>query len=237
MESSRKIAECPNELLQNNSIHTLQNRDSSYFQGEFFRLLKDDSLEAEYKPKEKNDDRTTVHFGQRKLHLSEVEFLTNCCDELVKLGKERIYRKIVLIYAGAAPGIHINLLHSMFPFIKFVLIDPAKFQVQTRLNDPMIKVKQELFTDEMALLFKEEYNDHTRLFISDIRKIGHGTPGFDDDDVENEIGDDMKSQMHWYQILEPFKSMLKFRLPYVANRNNPKLFVNYLEGDIYLQLW
>lgn len=215
------------------SIHTLQNKNSTYVQGEFFRLLTDDSPEAKYRPKERDDDRTTVHYGQRKLHLSEVEFLTICCDELVRLGKERIYKEIVLIYAGAAPGIHIDLLHSMFPFIKFVLIDPAKFHVQT---SPMIEIKQELFTDEMALTLKQEYADHTRLFISDIRRVGHGAD-INDQDLEVEIEQDMNAQMYWYQILEPFKSMFKFRLPYVANRSNPKLSVSYLEGDIYLQLW
>ena len=210
------------------SAHTLQNKNCCY-KDSFFRLLEDDFPEEKYKPREKDEDRTTVHYGQRKLFLSEVEFLTNVCSEI----PDKSFKKLVVIYAGAAPGIHIGFLSEMFPFIRFVLIDPAKFQVET---SEKIEIYQEYFTDEMALRFKEDYSDYLRLFISDIRRFGPGTK-LTDEEVESEILEDMNHQMNWYKLLDPFRSLLKFRLPYVENRNNAKTKIEYLDGDIYFQIW
>ena len=50
-----------------------------------------------------------LHWGQRKLLLSEIDFLTDFID----LSKNK--QKILIIYAGAADGKHISLLSKMFP--------------------------------------------------------------------------------------------------------------------------
>jgi hypothetical protein len=60
------------------------------------------------------------HIGQRKLLLSEVQFLT-------KVGKK--YDIKYCIYAGAAPGHKTHYLSKLFPDIKFILIDPNKFNM------------------------------------------------------------------------------------------------------------
>jgi hypothetical protein len=57
--------------------------------------------------------------GQRKLLLSEIEFLTL----FARPGD-------VVVYAGAAPGYHIPYLLDLFPFIKMVLVDPRQFGCQ-----------------------------------------------------------------------------------------------------------
>jgi hypothetical protein len=213
----------------NDSVHCCQNPNRNYGT-EFLRILNDEFPQEKYQPRKKDEDRTTIHYGQRKLHLSEVEFLTNVCNDL----PDKTFKKIVLIYAGAAPGIHLDLLSQMFPFITFVLIDPAKFSIEP--NSKLI-IKREFFTDEMALDLKEEYNDWIRLFISDIRLAGPGY-GYNDDEIEEKVFEDMRSQENWYKILEPFRSLLKFRLPYVENRNNQKNNkINYLDGKIYFQIW
>lgn len=59
-----------------------------------------------------------VHIGQRKLFLSEVDFL-NRQPKNVKY----------CIYAGSAPGHKTHLLSRMFPYIKFILIDPNEFEI------------------------------------------------------------------------------------------------------------
>ncbi|RNA27762.1 hypothetical protein BpHYR1_053876 [Brachionus plicatilis] len=211
------------------SPHTLQNKNAKY-SDKFVRILTDEFPEKKYVPKEKDQDRTSVHFGQRKLFLSEVEFLTNCCFEIPK---EKMFKKIILIYAGAAPGLHLEFLSQMFPFIKFVLIDPAKMAFEPT---DKIRINQEYFTHEMALDLREEFNSDIILFISDIRRFGPGAK-LTDAEIENEILEDMQNQMDWYHILKPFRSLFKFRLPYVENRPNAKHTLDYLEGDIYFQIW
>ena len=58
------------------------------------------------------------HWGQRKLLFSEIEFLT-LYGHLAK----------TVVYAGAAPGTHINYLSKeLFPEHKWVLVDPAPFR-------------------------------------------------------------------------------------------------------------
>ena len=54
------------------SIHVLQNQNAKYLD-HFSRILSDDFEQAPYK-RRKGEDKTTVHFGQRKLLLSEIEF-------------------------------------------------------------------------------------------------------------------------------------------------------------------
>lgn len=211
------------------SPHTFQNKNANYSEN-FVRILTDEFPEKKYVPKGKEEDRTSVHFGQRKLFLSEVEFLTNCCAEI---SMEKIFKKIILIYAGAAPGLHLKLLSQMFPFIQFILIDPAKMCFE---SNEKINIKQEYFTNELALNLMEEFNDEIILFISDIRRFGPGAK-LTDAEIENEIIEDMRNQMNWYYILKPFRSLLKFRLPYFENRPSAKRYFDYLEGDIYFQIW
>jgi cap2 methyltransferase len=146
--------------------HTYQNEAAEY-SSTFKRILDNRFPVLKYRPRRPDEDRSTVHFGQRKLHLSEIEFLTNICKEISEINK-----KITLIYAGAAPGTHISKLSSMFPFIDFVLVDPAEFIVKPTER---IKIIQDYFTDSMAKQMLSEYKNNLRLFISDIRVSGPGT--------------------------------------------------------------
>lgn len=147
--------------------HTLQNPSSYYTTEKLVRICSDDFQELKYRPRKPDEDRSTVHFGQRKLYLSEMEFLTNITREI----DTKNDKKIVVIYAGAAPGIHISSLSLMFPFVKFVLVDPAKFQVK---KTSKIEIIQDFFTDKMAEDMKQEYKNCLRYFISDIRLYGPG---------------------------------------------------------------
>ena len=76
------------------------------------------------------------HWGQRKLFITELFFLT----KYQNLGD-------VVIYAGAAPGNHIPFLTELFPQLKFILVDPNKFMISE--NDK-IKIINEYFTDQMC---------------------------------------------------------------------------------------
>jgi len=77
------------------------------------------------------------HWGQRKLFLNELELLT-------KYGEEGD----VVLYAGAAPGRHIeHLSKEFFPTLRFVLVDPAPFRIQ---ESERVKLVAGLMTDALA---------------------------------------------------------------------------------------
>lgn len=104
----------------------------------FERVLHETAPEGAYR-RRKDEEKTVIHWGQRKLLLSEIEFLSLYGDQAK-----------VVVYAGAAPGTHIKALANMFPDHKFVLVDPANFTVKNSSN---ILCRQEMFTDAVAAEF------------------------------------------------------------------------------------
>uniref|UniRef100_A0A6C0BBT6 Cap-specific mRNA (nucleoside-2'-O-)-methyltransferase n=1 Tax=viral metagenome TaxID=1070528 RepID=A0A6C0BBT6_9ZZZZ len=70
-----------------------------------------------------------THRGQRKLFLSELEFLTLWCKNN-KINAQRDSDKLpYVVYVGAAPNNKMFLLHKLFPHFTFILIDPAPFDI------------------------------------------------------------------------------------------------------------
>ena len=156
--------------------------------------------------------RTVDHWGQRKLFLSEVEFMLT-----------HGHLASTVVYAGAAPGTHILHLTKLFPDHRWVLVDPAPFKIRQSRS---VAVKQFFFTDEMA----EEYAGKDVLFISDIRSV--------EDLVENQSTDkcvefDLRLQERWVRTMRPKAAMVKFRFPYTATDAD----LDYLDGDIYYPVW
>ena len=211
------------------SPHTWQKRDS-YYKKNFQRILTNESIGEKYR-RRKGENKTTVHFGQRKLLLSEIEFLTIVFKQL-----EESNKKVVMIYAGAAAGHHIPTLAQAFPFIEYILVDPAKFHITPGNFKSKVEIFQECFTDKMARDLRLKYSDYIRLFVSDIRTANYRN--LTRDMTELRVEDDMISQMEWHRILEPFKTLLKFRLPYVGNNiKTAKTELEYLDGTIFFQVW
>ena len=56
----------------------------------------------------------------------------------------------------------------------------------------------------MALNLRDEYSDYIRLFVSDIRRAGPGSD-LGEDEIEEEVLEDMRSQQTWYHHLEPYR--------------------------------
>ena len=191
------------------SPHVLQNRDATYSSG-FTRILTDDYEQLPY-ARRKGQDKTTAHFGQRKLLLAEIEFLTISLGEILS---EPLFaeKKFVVIYAGAAPGYHMPLLINMFPFFEYYLVDPADFKLAETTGK--VTLKNAFFDDEMATKLREVYKDYEILFVSDIRTANYRI--LVRLDIELKVEKDLEDQMGWLRILRPFKSLLKFRLPYVG---------------------
>lgn len=159
----------------------------------------------------KGRDRSVLHWGQRKLLFSEIEFLL-----------EYGFEGCTIVYAGAAPGNHIPYLASLFTGYKFVLVDPNKFGIE---ESEVITLRNELFTDDLA----QEYAGKEVLFISDIRTANHKT--MKNKEAEKRLLMDNEMQSRWHKIMKPRKTMLKLRLSYKPGKSK------YLAGRIYLPIW
>ena len=168
--------------------------------------------EAAYRADAQCDAR---HAGQLKLLCAEVAFL-------------REFMAPTVIYAGAAPGLHIPRLADMFPGVAlFVLVDPH----ESALDDGgRFRILRCLMTDALAEELREQYGPNT-LFISDVRV---GPPDSQESDVaqQKRIHADMERQMRWHQVLDPVASMLKFRLPWNLSETT-----EYLDGVIHLPVF
>lgn len=157
-----------------------------------------------------NQFKTNIHWGQRKLLLSCIQFLAK-------------YHTLSsrVIYAGAAPGTNVLILAFMFPNLTFDLYDPKDFDKKL-YGHSRINIYQQYFVDETA----EQYKSAGVLFWSDIR-----TGSIHDEDFEDQVIENNNMQLRWHQIMKPAKAMYKFRLPYEAGKTK------YMQGKIWLQVW
>jgi hypothetical protein len=76
--------------------------------------------------------KSGVHIGQRKLFLSEIQFLTNFYIKNPQLLKSK--KIVYVVYAGAAPAHHTFYLATYFPHIRFILVDPNRFELRVHKN-------------------------------------------------------------------------------------------------------
>lgn len=193
------------------------------------------------------ENKTTVHWGQRKLILSEIEFLTKYAGIEQHALNTNNNVNIVCIYAGAAPGTHISLICCLFPYIKFVLVDPCEFDSnlyahgsneRTPRYDNIDIINEYMSKEIIASVIKKyKLNESEKdcgnfrlLYISDVRSTDYRVLSY----VENEKGiqEDMKLQMEWYFVLKPHASMLKFRLPWSDTQSAVPVPVSDAPGDI-----
>jgi len=178
------------------------------------RILPSDFPKLKYR-RRKEEVKTVIHWGQRKLLLSEIEFLTLYGD---------LSPTKTVLYVGAAPGTHIKYLSTLFPNLNFILIDPAPFSIEEK-ELPQIKIERKLFTDEDA----KKYSEKKVLFICDVRSADWSQ--MTEEETEACVLNDMKCQEIWHNIMKPAKSMLKFRLSWKPGKTL------YLKGDIYFPIW
>jgi SAM-dependent methyltransferase len=185
-----------------------------------YRMLTDTMQREKYHTRN-NEWKGVIHWGQRKLLLTEIEFLT------IFLKKYTDTKPVYMIYAGAAPGTHVLYLSSLFPTVHFELYDPRDFNIGLKGND-MINTHVQYFTDDTAKQWIEtDHTDKTILLVSDIRT---GEPGkMSDIEVENRVKIDHEWQQTWYRIMNPKMAMFKFRLPWDDEKTE------YLDGSIYIQ--
>jgi hypothetical protein len=174
------------------------------------RFLKLQSERSSDKPYSSRNISTTEYWGQRKLLLTEIEFLTNYGAGA----------KFIVLYAGAAPGSHINYLSSLFPHLQFVLFDANDFSAT---QTDKIKIRSEKFTDNVANSCC--VSEYPILFICNVRTFDPNNQ------IDNDMIHDMHHQMGWHRIIKPRASLLNFRLPRTPGKTE------YLKGDLIIEPW
>lgn len=182
---------------------------------------------------ERGHGHVNLHWGQRKLLMSEIEFF---------MYEAPWNTPFHCVYAGAGPGIHIPFLSQLFPWVKFDLWDPAGFD-KTLNGIPQISLFPEFFTDDVA---RSRYANETNLyFVSDIRRKVTINPSLTGEEIretqaKNEIMvvEDMEMQANWHKIMVPVKSMFKFRLPFpgMIPEKEDTTFP-YFSGRNYFGIW
>jgi len=158
------------------------------------RLLHQDFSWCTYKSR-RGEAKTTDHWGQRKLLMSEIEFLTFYARFFIQFQSNQTFlfsifcrKGSIVVYAGAAPGTHTNFLSLLFPEVKFLLVDPANFDAW---ETDKIEIINGCFTDEMA----EDLGRRSTSSSSTIHEIkredlNETEEEFDFDDISHLLGDD-----------------------------------------------
>ncbi|GET92856.1 hypothetical protein, conserved [Leishmania tarentolae] len=104
-------------------------------------LLGDDFPAEPYRSRNK-EMKSAIHWGQRKLLLSEIQLLSMYCRPEISYH---------IVYAGAAPGTHLAFLDEMFSRRHtWELIDPGRFDravLEPRAN---FRLRNEFFTNATA---------------------------------------------------------------------------------------
>ncbi|KAK7195781.1 Poly A polymerase regulatory subunit [Novymonas esmeraldas] len=187
-----------------------------------------------------------LHYGQRKLMLSEVEFLAAIAK------RPASPKKVLIVYAGAACGLHLPFLFSLFPAFDFVLIDPAPFcqevrDIASRAEGCVLELVEGVCTPELCLRLRRTYCDtHAIFLVSDIRS-GQPTGMSQNQEHTAMIEQDNSAQREWCFSLEVEAAMLKFHPPYPAtqDRGSDKYSAadktaeeyTYLDGTLLLGVW
>jgi hypothetical protein len=184
-------------------------------------ILKETDGEMEYR-RRRDDEKTCVSYGQRKLLLSLVSFLSKHTKGM---------NSPIILYAGAAPANNIGIAIDLFPRFEWHLYDPARFAIATDVKKNVF-VYQKYFEDETAKYWAERRKGRNLVFISDIRTADY-TKAKDLNENEDNIELDMRMQRTWVEILKPDVTQLKFRLSYVFDGRDKEY--EYFDGVIYRQ--
>lgn len=171
------------------------------------------------------DKKDTIHNGQRKLLMSEIEFFINEYHKLDNREKICIY---IGASAGATTSIHTYTLIRMFPEFTYHLYDTGGFY-EKLYKLPNVKIFRRYFTDKDS----KKYKNKNVFMISDMRDLDIGNAKDKENTLKQNsiVEGDMKIQMKFYQDINPKSALLKFRLPWQPGKTK------YLDGDIYYQVW
>lgn len=203
--------------------HKLTNQKTGGTERKIYLKVSDLTEEKEYVHKYRSKFQG-VHYGQRKLVITEIMFLTMFTDP------DKFYN---VIYAGSAPSSKFPVLLGMFKNCRFILIDPNPFsenvknQQQLYFKGPVdfqkIKdspaIKTVVINDlcTMDLMSKLSSLENI-LFMSDIR-----TNLINDGDLEYDVLFNTAQHKAWLDVLyqsgNKIPYMLKSRTLYKFQQN------------------
>ncbi|EKX32608.1 hypothetical protein GUITHDRAFT_43190, partial [Guillardia theta CCMP2712] len=159
-----------------------------------------------------SSEKTTRHWGQRKLLMCEIKFILDHCNPGIR----------EVLYIGA----HLLVIADLFPDLHFTLIDPSPFHSGILAMNARFRVINRLFDESMA----EEYKGRTDLLvISDIRSANYRRESTDENELK--IHRDMALQAVFVKIINPAAAILKFQLPWSDGKTK------YLDGYLMLPIW
>lgn len=193
----------------------------------------DDLGNTEHYRSRSEEIKTVDHWGQRKLLFSEIKFL---------LMLEEFHPKVkTIVYAGAAPGTHLDYLNALFPNFNWILIDPRNFSEKILDRDDTIRLKTiDRYYESKFIVIKDYFDDflakRINRFYSNIAFISDIRTNTDNESIAN----DMIRQKNWVELLQPELSILKLRFPYPdleSTEEDEKNIFPYLPGKILLPVW
>jgi hypothetical protein len=246
-----------NKHEHNDVIKQLSNGYSNF---DLYKKLYTQNMDKKHKPVIKfNDIKHTLpyeyekkslnmglHIGQRKLLLSEIQFLTK-------------HDADYCIYVGAAPSNKTHFLSNLFPHIKFILVDPNKFEIhltdtykshRCAPNSDVIHMYHEYPTKSFTYKSNKKLSQMTSDYENDalnyMKNSSHRIFIWEDymtmkmadflkklgktvfiSDIRTKLNrkrvDDLdiiwnRSMVHnWISTIQPEMSMVKFRIPYYDN--------------------
>ncbi|KAG5492759.1 hypothetical protein JKF63_01339 [Porcisia hertigi] len=107
-----------------------------------FPVLIEDEFPAEVYRSRNKDIKSAIHWGQRKLLLSEIQLLCMYCRPGISYH---------IVYAGSAPGTHLAFLDEMFACRHtWELIDPGRFDRDVLEPRANFTLRNEFFTNATA---------------------------------------------------------------------------------------
>tara|TARA_R110001599_G_scaffold353841_1_gene599813 strand:+ start:22381 stop:25320 length:2940 start_codon:yes stop_codon:yes gene_type:complete len=185
-----------------------------------------------------------IHWGQRKLLLSEIDFFT----QNLKAGE-----KAVAIYIGACPFDHGPALLDRFPDLNMLLFDPRdnwskelrsnKYQERIKIVTGFLDEKEiETIVGRISAKMQLSNNEKKKyFFISDIRNMSNGDNGI----VENQLNIHLDMQLQKNLAIKLYEGLskigidlicsLKFHLPFVYEIGNEDY--EYGKGTLHTQPW
>lgn len=210
-------------------MNTLNNASQRVKKNEYidfnpkYLMLTSSSPRLKYVNRPLNEKRN-VHWGQRKLLLSEIQFLTD-------YGAEDYSDSPIILYVGSAPGTHLISLINLFPDYEYHLYDPREFDSNLHSIPQIKSFNNMFFSDDEASKWSEV--DRPIYFISDIRTADYLT--MSKLEFEDAVIEDLERQSNWVKIIQPIESLLKFRLPFTDLYSEET--IKYLNGKVFVQVW
>ena len=229
---------------ERNINYYITEKETNQFEPSMIILDFDKDKKIDYYGKTEDKPFLFVDWGQMKLLIGDIYFLTVECG----LSQND---KFTYVIAGSYSGEHYAILLSMYKKMILHLWDPKfkkinldaykevaaenKFKIEGRLIINGTKKSFEtkgFFTETVANTYAEMDNIY---FASDIRtsksEKSYPTP--------EEIAKDMEMQANWVKIIKPVKSWLKFVLPYVEIGviEEESHRTKYLKGKIIKQVF